>query len=76
MNNYSEKDTEKLIDLSIGLSKILDKTPLVLDKEDFNLIKDAYKVEDYLKRAKEFLYLPKISQMYEQIREGLSSFLK
>ena len=67
MNNYSDKETGELVSVSIGLSKILSKTPLVLNKEDFDTLDMNYNVFDYLKKAKKFLYIPEIDKMFNSI---------
>ena len=74
MNCYTDKETNDLINISIGLSRIVDKLPLVMDKDDLKSLEKVYDTEKYLDMAKGFLYIPKIKKMAEQVEESYKNF--
>ena len=74
MNCHSDEETNNLINVSIGLSKIVDKLPLVIDEDGLKTLDKVYDTERYLDIAKGFLYLPKIKKMVEQIEESYKKF--
>ena len=74
MNCYTDKETSNLINVSIGLSKIVDKLHLIRDKDDLQTLDKVYDTEKYLEMAKQFLYIPKINKMMEQIEKTYNIF--
>jgi len=74
MNCHSDEETNNLINVSIGLSKIVDKLPLVIDEDDLKTLDKVYDTEKYLDIAKGFLYISSVKKMVEQIKESYKNF--
>ena len=76
MNVYSDEQINNLIDVSINLSKIENffiETGKIGDisagiyQNELSRLEEKMNVSQYLRMAKDFLYIPKIKEMYDSI---------
>lgn len=71
----SDKQANDLVDISIGLSKIVDKISIyyTLSEHAFMRLEKANNIADYMEKAKQFLYILKINEMVEEITKKYGS---
>ncbi len=69
MINLSDKQGDELIDVSVGLSNIVANLPFISGSVLAEL-EERYNIPNYMEKAKQFLYVPKINEMVASINRA------